>query len=132
MREILFRGKRKDNGEWVYGDLLHPDTECDCGYSIEDIDKSIKNNCHEVITETVSEYTGLTDKNANKIFENDIVEYDHFLGHFRGCVVEFKNGIFYLKSMSSPQYKLYNVENIQVIGNVFDNKELDGRHTYIK
>ena len=78
-REILFKGKRVDNGEWVEGGtyLYDPDLEHVCigGYDYYKTEDGWQREeyCCEVDSETVCEYTGLTDKNGRKIFENDIV-----------------------------------------------------------
>lgn len=142
MREILFRGKT-EKGEWVYGDLLHPDN-CGNGYSIEDFTKE-KNNCFDVIPETVGQYTGLTDKNGKRIFEGDIVKIlytdwisqpledtrslEEYLDSLtKKGVVDFAPYVgWYLKN---GKYDLSIISGthgyIEVIGNIHDNPELIG------
>ena len=71
MREIIFRGKQIDDGEWVYGLLCYNTYNQLCIQPIEDFP------CCVVIPESISEFTGLTDKNGKKIFEGDIVAIEH-------------------------------------------------------
>ncbi len=79
MREILFRGKRVDNGEWVEGSFCMDATEQLSGYNGTDgfirrfNPETCKMDMFEVDRETVGQFTGLTDRNDVKIFEGDIV-----------------------------------------------------------
>lgn len=135
MREILFRAKRIDNDEWMYGDLLHP-TEDDDNYYIEDFTIQ-KNNCHAVIPETIGQYTGLTDKNGKKIFEGDIVKYDDAEADYEGyhdsvflncgeVEISAYDGICFTNRQTIEMSDLYEsatMVDCEVIGNIYDNLE---------
>lgn len=134
-REILFRGKRQDNGKWVEGSFVKY-TDCD-GDKVYLIYAS-NGNPNNIIPETVGQFTGLIDLNGKKIFEGDIIA-DYF-GKVYGVVEygegSFDSGIlkytgFYCKSSSiSNDGNLCNESNKdywnrhQVIGNIYDNPEL--------
>lgn len=79
MREILFRGKHKDSGEWVEGVPYFENNQC---FMITDLFICEEYQCTgaenvEVIPETIGQYTGLTDKNGKRIFENGYVIIDN-------------------------------------------------------
>lgn len=81
MREILFRGKRIDNGEWVEGYLWIGNDSCyiisnNRGITYYEKESRVMAFASEVDPETVCQYTGLTDKGSRKIWENDIIRYN--------------------------------------------------------
>ena len=116
MREILFKAKRIDNGEWVVGQYVntcYPGKDKETGHFIV----VYPNKYHEIYTSTICQFTGLCDKNGNKIWENDILKYEW--GEEKIDVVEYQPPIFtYSKSMR------WSLNKDEVIGNIFDNPEL--------
>lgn len=120
MREILFRGKRKDNGEWVYGYLYitHKGE-----YEIGAYNKKfgIERVTHIVIPKTVGQYTGLTNKNGKKIFEGDELKClsSNPIGVCE-CRTVVVNDITDYQTMGYLDF----CNEIEVIGNIHDNPDL--------
>ena len=149
MREIEFKAKEIGTGDWVYGYLvrIHEDdyrivTEDDLNYAYTggyDYDGSMT----KIDKNTICQYTGLTDKNGNKIWENDVVRYQFdtddcifpnkdtkkrvgkiFFSDFRASfsVAMGRNGS---KAINNDLFKyVQNGNRVEVIGNIFDNPEL--------
>lgn len=139
MREILFRGKRKDNGEWGYGDLIHNDNgfndqvfiakliigENEDKHQFDDDEILLGWSPYNVIPSTIGQYTGLTDKNGRKIFEGDIVKYStNKVGIINYGIACFS--VQDIKSRNNPALDIIfaDYSNVEVIGNIYDNPEL--------
>lgn len=138
MREILFRGKRIDNGEWVYGDLEQykfipqyldiSELEPFCCIS-EDATQLAFGGNFSVIKESVGQYTGLTDKNGTKIFEGDIVKLDS--GNENYVVYYDEKHARYDISTEDSDIEFGGIAwwkfiggAVEVIGNIYDNPKL--------
>lgn len=119
-REILFRGKR-ENGEWVEGNLL---TDPDGNHAYIQSGDYIFGPFFEVDPDTVGQYTGFKDCNAVLIFEGDIVRIKDYFYESVGVVSWEKAGIWF----SGEDRLLCDNDNtiylVEVIGNVHDNPEL--------
>lgn len=117
MREILFRGKRVDNGTWAYGDLLHCDDEREIN------SESHGENGGYIIPETVGQYTGLTDKNGTRIFEGDIVD---IIPEDESSVIKWDDDSarFVIINSCERDFDNYWGHELEIIGNIHDNPEL--------
>ena len=132
MREILFRGKRTINGDWVYGDFVHGNERKSLRDSIFVYDSETQSfNDYEINPSTLGQYTGLTDKNGKWIFEGDIVKaQDEILGSpfcdgMTGKVVYDEAAYFIeLKDPMNSQWLYDECAVYEVIGNIHDNPEL--------
>lgn len=138
MREILFKAKGRNNGKWVIGyyvlfrkcHYILPMFNDDVFYRYEKWPFYGCEEWIEVDPSTVCQYTGLTDKNGRKIWENDTV----YVTDDEGCSgqvdtgvgeIDFLEGMWYVSG--DVQNGLYDIEKcmlIEVIGNIFDNPEL--------
>ena len=119
MREILFRGKRTDNGEWI----TDSETYIRDGDGIWLSDENL--NVVTVIPETVGQYTGLTDKNGVKIFEGDIVSLTKYSNLIYKVVYELcRYELVNSKGVHCFVLDIYKSEDIEVIGNIHDNPNM--------
>ena len=137
MREILFRGKRCDNGEWVQGFYVRADHHWHnngihkdwiiCGASANGGWFALHNK-YAVKTDTVGQYTGLTDKNGKKIFEGDILHTEDRLVYVSWHEPSAQWDTNFIKYISDDRWT--GILNSQwrryatVIGNIHDNPEL--------
>ena len=116
MRDIIFRGKREDNGEWIN----ESETYIKDGDGTWLCDES--NDVVKVIPETVGQFTGLTDKNGVKIFEGDIVREwgdESCQGYYEidnVLTVKIPDTLINFEMSYDCEYK--------IIGNIYDNPEL--------
>ena len=126
MREILFRGKRTDNGEWEYGDLWCNPYGKRVVCIVSPINDQGTTGGNEVNPETVCQFTGLYDKNGRKIFEGDIVKWT---GSLYKVVFEQRFGTAYFGIKISDYETWYFCNScaanlMEIAGNVYDNPEL--------
>lgn len=148
MRDILFKAKRIDNGEWVEGGYSY--CEKDDTHFITQMSKdhiSYIGRHQQIEPNTLCQYTGLTDKNVNKIWENDVVrdteedmtmvvrwddeELRFVLDDYgyKGCVMEygfdeFAGGFGVVDTYGFNDFCKTVDKFVEVIGNIFDNVEL--------
>ena len=145
MKEILFRGKRKDNGEWIYGVPITDESTNDVYIITSTLRSEINNMCatgFRAIPETVGRYTGLTDKNGTRIFEGDIIksEQDGMIGVIRfgeyqttnwgngechlGFSIEWYGKYSDLLRRDLGWWVKFGNTDINIFGNIHDNPEL--------
>ena len=130
MREILFKAKRKDDGKWVEGyyqkryDLLGNEEHLifrAYSYTVWEYT--------EINPETLCQFTGLCDKNGNKIWENDILmaHLDEFYPEDVTYITvkwNFAGFVAYEAGTDGEYLDEFDLEHFEVVGNIFDNKEL--------
>ncbi|ORX22202.1 hypothetical protein BVF91_12990 [Thermoanaerobacterium sp. PSU-2] len=130
MREIKFRGKRKDNGEWMYGYVVRERYGVCIQYLME---KPLGIEKYKVVVEpeSVGQYTGLKDKNGQEIYEGDIVVAEDSYGNKWCGVVKYKDKhtAFFVEGKNVAAILGWHLTDnngvfAEVIGNIYENPEL--------
>lgn len=129
MHEIIFRGKRKDNGEWTYGYYCpKPYSHFPCEATIfpsETIDRDWHGE--RVDPSTVGQFTGLCDKNGVRIFEGDIIEYTDGCNDWLGAVkYDGDDAQFVVRFIGGDVESFDNLYSgdCEVLGDIYDSPEL--------
>ena len=133
IREVIFRGKRANNGEWIEGDVLQ--TRYHSGHiEYQIMPQTPVSSAVPVLPETIGQFTGLADKNGVRIFEGDICRFKRFNDiHVGEIVFNVTTASFVMRYQSivgaygekATQKMLLSVcDDIEVIGNIHDNPEL--------
>lgn len=133
-REIKFRGKSIYGNIWVYGNLIHSKRFSGCSneYRIHDIDTGLE---HDVIPETIGQFTGLKDKNGKEIFEGDYIKISgglrlEFYPDNGQIIFNNHTASFVMKALNDCKvYMNFGLgysdgTEIEVIGNIYENPEL--------
>lgn len=130
MREIKFRGKRVDNGEWIYGFLIEyasGNLKITIPECRKDLQKksNIIYGTYTIIPETLGQFIGLTDKNGKEIYEGDIIRSN--CGRLFEVYWSKKDSAFYWEHFVIDKKKRFNKNSvvagsyeIEVIGSIFD------------
>ncbi len=138
MREILFRGKRIDNGKWIKGfyyERLNPFTED--GHPVKYFIADVPPFANEIYQETIGQFTGLVDKNGKKVFEGDILSIECYDGgslfepsctwHENAEVIWSQEHFGWYAKFADEELSLWEYDDsktIEVIGNIHDDPEL--------
>lgn len=127
MRDIKFRAKRIDTGEWIFGDLLQPTKLCN-NYEISDFN-NVNGDRYDVNPETIGQYTGLKDKNGTEIYEGDIVKICSHGRYVIGKIIYehcgFTADVTYNKELPYGRSTIIQ-PFVEVIGNIYDNPKMIG------
>ena len=136
MRTIKFRGKSLENGEWLYGDLIHYEWEPEQPYPY--IQTGMERNEHGIMQtrggrvnpSTIGQFTGLTDNNGKEIYEGDILLFCDSIKsevkfHHGGFGYTTPSGNFLLGGNPNFDFNPDDKdERFEIIGNIYDNPEL--------